>query len=287
MRLSERLLEEIREDHRSGAVPLTLKAGEALLQLIRELEGGRRAEARLEEFAQRLIRAQPVMASIRNLAERALQAAKDESISEIPSAVEAFTRALTASTEEIARGASRLIEENAQLMTISRSTTVLETLKGAKRQGKRFSVICPESRPLLEGLLLAQELGKLGIPVELCADALAPSLVSRCDLVLVGGDALAPEGLVNKIGTYPLALAAQRDDVPVVALISTQKLLTRFNPEWIPEMDPSELWDRVQPMENVRVLNRYFDLTPLSLISRIVTERGIYTVEEIEEVLPR
>jgi translation initiation factor 2B subunit (eIF-2B alpha/beta/delta family) len=168
-------------------------------------------------------------------------------------------------------------------MTISKSSTVYESLKRAKRQGKRFSVVCPESRPLNEGVGFARELGKLGVSVTLCADALAPSLVDECDLMLIGGDALASEGLVNKIGTYPLALAARRVGVPFIALISTQKHLGHFDSRWIAEMDPKELFS--EPIENIRVCNRYFDLTPLDLITRIVTERGIYSIQEIREVL--
>jgi len=287
VRVFKRLLYEIESDHRSGAVVLTLKAGEALLSFARELESElpEHAHKLLEEFARRLVQAQPAMASIRNLTAKVLQVVNESGLSALPRAVEEFSRALTASTAEIARHASKLIREGARVMTISHSSTVLEAFKTAREQGRSFTVICPESRPLLEGVKLARDLGEMGISVELCADALAPSLVGVCDIVIVGGDVLAPQGLINKIGTYPLALAAHAASVPFVALIGSQKLLAHFDLEWIPEMDPRELC--AEPPANVKILNRYFDLTPLEYLTEIVTERGIYDTEELGEVWPQ
>jgi len=170
-----------------------------------------------------------------------------------------------------------------RILTISHSSIVLQTCETAKREGKAFSVICPESRPLCEGVTLARALSRLRLPVTVCADALAPTLVSECDLVLVGGDALAPEGLVNKIGTYPLALASREAQVPFIVLISSQKFLSHFDGHWIPKSDPREL--RSEPMGNVSVMNRYFDITPLKFISQAVTEDGVYPHKEIEAMI--
>jgi translation initiation factor 2B subunit (eIF-2B alpha/beta/delta family) len=285
-RESERLLHEIQSDHRSGALALTRRAGDALRALAQELQNEPEDRARLEIelFAQRLSEAQPAMASIRNLAERARSAVRQRGPEAMLDVADAFLRALAESTPKIVEHASDLVFSSQKIITISFSTTVLEILLNAKRRGISCAVICPESRPLLEGVELARALGEREIPATICADALGPSLVAKSDLVLVGGDALAPQGLVNKIGTYPLALAAREANVPFIAALSELKFLSEFDPGRLPEMDPDELLPNPPP-RNVRVLNRYFDLTPLDMLSQVVTEERIYTSHALQEVL--
>lgn len=285
MNESDRLLREIREDHRSGAVTLTLKASEALRLLLQELQAQPKEHrrSRLQEFAQHLIEAQPEMASIRNLARKVLDAFQKSRARGAVLVMERFVHALQQSSEKIAQHGVELISNNPQVMTVSYSLTVFQTMEKARREGQAFSVICPESRPLCEGVDLAQRLDELGVPVTICADGLAPSFVSQCDAVLVGGDALAPEGLVNKIGTYPLALAARQTRVPFVALMGAQKFLSHFDSGWIREHDPRELVPNAKG--NTHVCNRYFDLTPRALITKVVTEKGIHSMEEIKGML--
>lgn len=283
---SEKLLDEIREDHHSGAQALTLKAAQALRSFIdeRKTEPPEALKTELEGFVQKLIMAQPAMASIRNLAMLTVKESLHPDMSAMISLIEEFTRSLSESLERVAEHGAKLIKAGAQVMTISKSSAVYKTLSHAKNQGKQLSVICPESRPLREGVELACELSQLGVSATICADALAPVLVAECDLVLVGGDALAPEGLVNKIGTFALALGAREAEVPFVALISTHKFADHFDPAWIPQMEPEELLDGKEP-EKVRVCNRYFDLTPLKLLTYIVTEQGIISPEEVRKKL--
>lgn len=285
MRKSEHLLDEIKNDHRSGATALTLKAGEALKCRIRELESRPEELAReLPAFAERLVEAQPAMASMRNLAVTVLQALPDAGPEDLVQIIDGFVQELQESTDAIAGHALGLIPEGARVITISYSSTVLRALKRAHDEEKRLVVICPESRPAGEGLRLAQALSAEDIGVVLCADAMAPSLVHDCDLVVVGGDALAPEGLVNKIGTYALALAAREVRIPCAALIATQKLLEHFDGSWIPAMDPKELLPK--EIGHVYVINKYFELTPFELISHVVTEDGLFTREEARDLLP-
>ncbi len=281
---SDRLLRQIAEDHRSGATALTRRAGEALLAFLKERPGASPEE--LGRFAEGLVEAQPAMASIRNLARHAREAARRGGPSAVRAAVEAFLEELARSPVEIAERALPLIPRGARVLTTSFSATVFEALRRAHEAGKGIFVVCPESRPLREGLRLARELAALGVPVEVCVDALAPSLVGECDLVVVGGDALAPEGLVNKCGTYALALAASSERKPFVALISELKVLERFEPKWAQRaMPPDEVLEA--PLEGVRVRNAYFDLTPLARISTVVTERGAFRPEPDREALRR
>jgi methylthioribose-1-phosphate isomerase len=102
------------------------------------------------------------------------------------------------------------------------------------------------------------------------------------DLVVVGADRIAANGdVANKVGTYPLAVLAHRHDVPfyVVAPVSTIDPSTPSGAEIvIEERDPSEI---TAPMgfqvaaPGTPAVNPAFDVTPSSLVTAIVTERGV------------
>ncbi|GAG54283.1 unnamed protein product, partial [marine sediment metagenome] len=88
--------------------------------------------------------------------------------------------------------------------------------------GKNFNIICTESRPANEGFCLAEKLGKEEIKVKLIVDSASFSLLPEIQLILVGADALSTQGLVNKIGTLGLALAAKKFKVDIHVLCITQ-----------------------------------------------------------------
>jgi methylthioribose-1-phosphate isomerase len=163
--------------------------------------------------------------------------------------------------------------------------TALGVVRGAVEAGREVNVIADETRPFLQGArLTAWELQKDGIPVTLIADVAAASLLRRgdVDLVVVGADRIAANGdTANKIGTYPLALAAREHGVPfyVAAPLSTVDM-TLANGSMIPieERGADEILQlfgtRVAP-EGVGVRNPAFDVTPAAMIAGIVTEVGI------------
>jgi translation initiation factor 2B subunit (eIF-2B alpha/beta/delta family) len=96
-------------------------------------------------------------------------------------------------------------------------------------------------------------------------------------VVMVGADAVTPQGVVNKIGTYALALAARERNVPFYVLAGTEKFLPL--PLRIEERDPKEVFQEAIPRS--RVENRYFDCTPLDLITAVVTQAGVIGGKEI------
>ena len=152
---------------------------------------------------------------------------------------------------------------------------------GAVREGFERGlvahVLVDETRPLLQGArLTAWELERAGIPHTVVADAAAGSLIARGEVtaVLTGADRIAANGdTANKIGTYPLAVVADRHGVPfyVVAPSSTVDLGTASGDEIpIEERDPGEVSDRFPAR------NPAFDVTPAELIAAIVTEEGVH-----------
>ena len=93
---------------------------------------------------------------------------------------------------------------------------------------------------------------------------------------MVGADAVFPTGLVNKIGTKGLALAAKEARIPFYVLCNTEKMWPQPPSEPLETKirPPQELGHKPDP--NILVLNFSFDLTPLPLISGIITEKGIF-----------
>ena len=160
--------------------------------------------------------------------------------------------------------------------------TALGVIQVAHARGVVEEVLATETRPSLQGSrLTAWELLRLGIPFRLVADAAAPSLIASgdVDLVMVGADRIAANGdVANKIGTYPLALAASRAAVPfvVVAPESTRDPQAA-NGQQIPIEERRE--DEVLGFAGLQVaptgahaLNPAFDVTPADLITAIITE---------------
>jgi methylthioribose-1-phosphate isomerase len=145
------------------------------------------------------------------------------------------------------------------------------TVLHERRQIERVYV--DETRPLLQGArLTAWELAAQGIDHRVVVDGAASSLIARglVDAVVVGADRIAANGdVANKVGTYPLALAAARTGIPfvVAAPESTVDADTPTGADIeIEERDPVEVAEGP-------AYNPAFDVTPADLVTAVVTER--------------
>jgi methylthioribose-1-phosphate isomerase len=154
--------------------------------------------------------------------------------------------------------------------------TALGAIEEAWRAGLVGEVWVGETRPLLQGSrLTAWELEQAGVPFRVVTDSSAAALMARglVDLVAVGADRVARNGdVANKIGTYGLAVLADRHRIPfhVVAPLSTVDLHTASGADIpIEERDASEV------IATGPALNLAFDVTPHDLVTSIVTEAGV------------
>jgi methylthioribose-1-phosphate isomerase len=182
-------------------------------------------------------------------------------------------------------GARVLTHCNAGALATAGIGTALAPIYLAALEGRRVEVYAGETRPLLQGSrLTAWELGQAGIPVTVLADDAAASLMrSRAiDLCIVGADRIARNGdVANKIGTYSLAIAARYHGVPfyVAAPASTFDPATRSGDEIVvEERAPDEIrcgFGRPTAPANVSVRNPAFDVTPASLVTAFITDRGV------------
>jgi len=182
-------------------------------------------------------------------------------------------------------GARIMTHCNAGALATAGHGTALGVVRSAIEAGKRVSVIAGETRPVLQGArLTAWELIEDGIPVTLIADVAAGHLMSRgeVDMVLVGADRIAANGdVANKIGSYALAVLAQRHGLPFyVAAPRSTFDLTLPDGAAIPieERGAEEVTgyrDQRCAPQNVAVRNPAFDVTPAQLVSAIVCELGV------------
>jgi methylthioribose-1-phosphate isomerase len=210
-----------------------------------------------------------------------------------------------AANRALGRLGAELIPDRARVMTHCNTGalatagygTALGVIRSSK--GKKISVIANETRPYLQGArLTAWECVQEGIPCTLITDSMAGHLMSRgeVDLVIVGADRIAANGdVANKIGTYSLAVLANRHGIPfyVAAPLSTfDPAIADGSKIPIEERGADEVTGygstRWAP-RGVKVRNPAFDVTPAELVTGIITERGVIltpTREKIKALLP-
>jgi ribose 1,5-bisphosphate isomerase len=191
-------------------------------------------------------------------------------------------RQLNQATKEIAKRGNRLIKNNSVIMTHCHSGEALSVVKQAWKEGKKITVYATETEPKEQGIKTAKELAKLKIPVILIVDSAIEFFINEIDMVIVGTDAIRKEGIVNKIGTYPLALVAREHKKPFYVVGNTLKLDKRKK-LLIEERDPGEVY--VEHMKTLEVRNPAFDLTPWKFVKRVVTEKGIMTPSNVKKML--
>ena len=169
------------------------------------------------------------------------------------------------------------------IVSHSQSSTVFAVLAGLVERSPDLKVIQSVSAPNDEGKIMAAKLAELGIAVELIADAGLAEAAGRADTVLVGADVVCTEGVVNKLGTLPLALGARHFRTPIHAVFDTSKLLKPGEPVTIEEHDPTEL--AALNTEGIGIRNVYFEITPLALFDRLVTEDGAYEPAQMLHII--
>jgi len=162
--------------------------------------------------------------------------------------------------------------------------TALGVIRTAWKQGKKIKVIATETRPLLQGArLTVYELRRDGIPVTLITDNMVGYVMHKglVNEVVVGADRIVKDAVVNKIGTFTVAVLAKEHGVPfyVAAPKSTFDLMHTSADVIIEERKPSEVThvgSQQIATNGVSVLNPAFDITPLKYVSAIICESGVY-----------
>lgn len=255
------------------------------------------ARAQVEADADRIANARPTAVNLAWGVARALAR-----LPEGPAAVLAEATAVLEEDEQVNRRAAAqaadlllglcpdrplrvLTHCNAGRLATGAWGTALGAIRDLSARGAVELVVATETRPLLQGArLTAWELAEAGIPYRLVVDSAAPALISRglIDCVVVGADRIAANGdTANKIGTYSLALAANRSGLPFV-VVAPESTVDAALPDGTGIVIEERSADEVTSFGGVvtapagtNAYNPAFDVTPMDLITAVVTDRRI------------
>jgi ribose 1,5-bisphosphate isomerase len=200
-----------------------------------------------------------------------------------------FLKNLEASKEAIAEIGAKRIRDKMVVFTHCHSSTVTHLLSKAKEDGKRFEVVCTETRPVFQGRITAKEMLALGVKTTFIVDSAARSFMRDADIVIVGADAITSEGnVINKIGTGTIALLAHEARKPFYVVAE----LLKFDPatvcgdyEQIEERSPDEVWKDAP--EKLVVRNPAFDVIRRDFIHGVICKEGIIPPHSVKEVMHR
>ena len=183
-------------------------------------------------------------------------------------------------------GDSVITHCNAGPIATSRYGTAQGPFYLAKEAGMNIHVFVDETRPLLQGArLTSYELTRAGVPCTLICDNMASLVMKqgKVQAVFFGCDRIARNGdVANKIGSSGLAVLAKYYGIPVYSLgPSTTIDFSCPTGDDIPieERNPAEIkelfYEKPMALPEVQCYNPAFDVTDHSLLTGIVTERGI------------
>lgn len=276
-----------------GATNIALAAIESLLQYSEGYEGGAFSES-LGQKSQALLDSRPTEPLMQNFIRKILASVpegKELTLQKqaVNSAVSSLRTYLSESIHKIAEIGAKRVPKKGVVLTHCHSSLVEEILKKAFDDGKRFEVISTETRPRFQGRITAKNLSEHGIPVTQVVDSAAMTYMNMVNLVLLGSDAVLSDGsVVNKIGSYPVALAAKEADTPLYVCTETYK----FDPktmmgdyEPIEQRAASEVWEK--PPDGVQIKNPAFEIVPPQYIHALITEQGVMSPHSVFEVTRR
>ena len=239
----------------------------------------------MQEAADTLLATRPTAVSLPNAIHYTLASLK--AADSLPAAraalrerADEFIRSSLHAIEWIAEIGARHISDGDVLLTHCNSQAALACIIEAHRQGKEIEVYATEVRPRGQGLLTLQALDQAGIRTNYIIDSAIRHFMNEIDLVIVGADAVTVNGaVVNKIGTAPIALAANEARTNVIVAAETYKfapLTILGDLIEIEERSGSEVLSEeiAARFRHVTIRNPVFDVTPASYIDLIITEKG-------------
>jgi ribose 1,5-bisphosphate isomerase len=270
-------IDELAKDRVHGASALGRRSIEILAEVARSSTVGSIDELfrDLLAVALELRKAQPSMATIRNLMGRFLYVVDAER--QRATSVEEFRQTIIslnqktqedaeAAAEDAARNSVFTLPQEGYVLTHSYSSTVKRGLELAVKGRRKLTAYVTESSPGLEGKQLAKALINLGVSVRLIADSAVDSVIPDVDLVIVGADTVLADGsVINKIGTSKISKVAHESGIPLNVVCESAKFST---------MDFLG--------EPVRVEETLFDRTPSGYVSNFVTETGLVEPGKVE-----
>ena len=299
LRSTEEVAKAIEEMVIQGAFSISIAAGYGLA--LSASEGVANSIEHLESATKRLIRTRPTGLAIARMMKACLAVAERAVTdglpmqAEIVSLVDQAATVLAKQGYETGKNACDLLDDGATILTHcfpDRSYVYL--LMETARRGKTINVICSETRPYLQGArLTALCAQQAGFKTKVITDGMGGLLMRQgeVDAFVTAADRVCMDGTVcNKVGTYQYALAAQANGVPYYTLRQSgpDKESATESDIKLEYRNGEEIvnWAGVRTAP-IGVEGYYpsFDITPAKLVTKIVTDRGVFDSNRISEYL--
>uniref|UniRef100_A0A2C9JGQ9 Translation initiation factor eIF2B subunit alpha n=1 Tax=Biomphalaria glabrata TaxID=6526 RepID=A0A2C9JGQ9_BIOGL len=200
---------------------------------------------------------------------------------------QSFMDKMIKARESIAKLAAGFIDDGATILTHGHSRVVLEVMKTAANQKKRFTVYVTESSPDKSGYQMEKELTKLGIPTVVILDFGIGYIMEKVQLVMVGAEGVMESGgIINKIGTYPIAICAKQMNKPFYVVTESFKFVREYP---LNQMDvPDRFKYRASKLKSSKDLSKehpIVDYTPPEYIDLLFTDLGVLTSSAVSDEL--
>ena len=288
------LIDEIRNDKTHGASQLARQVVSVL-----KVAAGRSCADDSQQFlleqkeiGRQLAATRPAMAPVFNIISILLGAVAGKAAAMDLASLRQFTMARAEqlindsaqAVAQIAKYGTRLIADGDTIMTYSYSSTVVAVLKEGFNRYHNIEVIIPRSGYGGSGQITVRQLGDYGMPITFIDDTALGLYIPTADKAIVGADRICADGsLVNAVGTYQLALLANRISIPFYVLCETLKFDPRLKSDQVDleEKEAPEPAKLKKLSGAVRFKNPSFDITPLELVTAIITEKGLLKPEEV------
>jgi methylthioribose-1-phosphate isomerase len=196
--------------------------------------------------------------------------------------------------EQRAKRTAAILPRSARVLThCNVSGELVAVAQFCRAMEKEFSVVATETRPYLQGArLTAWELSQAEVPVSLIPDCAVAQVMGRGEVnaVLVGADRCAQNGdIINKVGTYPIALMAKDYEIPFYVLAQAPRSLVRGADVVIEERPADELLtfhghSLIGECHGPLAV-RYpaFDVTPAALVTNFIGFDDVFTPASFRE----
>ena len=263
----------LRQDTINGAVFITI---ETITAMKNELARNQNFSDEFEEIIRELKTVHPEMASISNaLTNLEMKIAGNKLVQEdIAAHIEKELKIILNRENKVIENLAKELKKYKKIMTISYSSTVFQAIDLLKPKEDVEIIYVMESRPQDEGEAMAHALAERGYNAKIIIDAAAGFFVKDVEVIVMGADTVfLDKSIINKVGSYIVALLAKEHKIPLIVAASTNKLTTldsKKHTELIGYTPTKLEYDIDVPValhENI-----IFDYVPAKLITKIISD---------------
>jgi len=180
--------------------------------------------------------------------------------------------------EKIIKHAKKIWRDDMTILTHGFSSIVHKLIKSAVENGYKLTVYVTEGRPDNTGEIMKEKLEELGVDVKIILDSSVASIMAKIDYVFLGAEAVVENGgIINKIGSFTIALCAKAHKKKVYAFTESLKFIKTF------PLDQSDISSVIPEMEEYDNLSS--DYTPPEYINTLITDLGISTPYVVSDEL--